>query len=190
VTDRPPKSRDASKPFSWDDLTEDENIAAHNFWLNMEYVEEVKAAITSSDIAVTLLSDAAGYLERREQMPFHLADHIAKAFRATVKAKATDALSKTEAKRNTLAAMLNITAPGKRPKVTDEEVGLSIFRLLLERAQSKRPLSETAATKEVAGMLGKKHRTIKDHWKNWKDSNSEEYKLMNKFLKGYKKLGG
>jgi len=188
MTDRPPKSRDASKPVSWDDRTEDENIAAHNLWLNMEHLEDVAMAVCSHDKAIELLALAAGYLERREDMPYPLADHIAKAFRTTVSAFKYGIAA--QGGRDALASALKLTAPGKRPAVDTQQVGNSIFRVMLGHAQDGSPITETAASKEVACMLGKKHRTIKDHWVKWKDSNPEKYELMNRFLKGYKKLGG
>jgi len=185
MTNELPKPRNANEPFCWESLSPEDSEQAKNEWLASEHEQDIKKAICDSDAAVKLLEAAAGYLERREQMPFHLADYIAQAFRATAKGKESDTLTVTEARRNTLAMWLNITAPGKRPKATDEEIGLNIFRLMLERATNRHPLSETAAAKEVAAMFGIGLQTAKDHWKKWKDSNPETYELLKKYVKAY-----
>jgi hypothetical protein len=189
MTDQLPKPRDASAPFSWDSLTDEENEQAHQNFLTMEHAEDIEAAACDSNKATELLLIAAGYLERREQMPYPLADHIAKAFNNTASAKESDALSIFEARRNTLAAALKITAPGPRPKSTANKVGTEIFRLMMNRAQNKRPLSETAAAREIATMLKIKHRTAKDHWVIWKETNPDSYKLLIRYGDLYK-VGG
>jgi len=188
MADELPKSRDASKPFYWDALPDEEIESARRGFLENEHAKEIAAVKCSHDKAIELLEIAANYLESREQMPYPLADYIAKAFRATARAKATDALSITEASRNTLAATLYITA-SRRPKTTAKEVGTRMYRLMMERAQNRKPLTETAAAKEVATMLNIGLQTVKDHWIKWQGKNPDSYRRLKRDAKAFKNNG-
>jgi len=184
----PEEKREAVKAF-WESKTPEEIGRAKKTFLAITHEQDIKQAVCDSDTAVALLEVAAGYLERREQMPFHLADFIAKAFRAAATANESDSLSVTEARRNALAAGLNITAPGKRPKADTQQVGDCIFRVMTGRAQDKSPITETAAAKQVSLTLGISHRAAKDHWKKWKKTNPDRYDLLLKVLQAFK-VGG
>lgn len=165
----------------WAALSPEELENAKLGYLIMAHEQDIRDAKAHADKAVQLLDVAASYLEKREQMPFPLADHIAKAFRATLKAKANEkdgSFSVSESRRNTLAAMLNITAPGKRPVADERYLGNSIFRLMIDQAEKGEPISETAAAKDVAKEFNIKHRTAKDYWVKWKDNNPGSYQRL------------
>jgi len=176
-----PEKADAIRAF-WASKTPDEIENARQGYIATAHMQDVRDAMTSGEVAVQLLDIAASYLEKREQMPFHLADHIAKAFRAVVKATENENVSVSESRRNTLAAMLNITAPAMRPSVDRRYLGNCVFRLMIESAQKGEPISETKAAKIAARDLNISHRTAKDHWKSWKDTNPDRYQLLLKLV--------
>jgi len=182
----PKKKREAVKEY-WSGKTEQELANAKTGYLYLEYMLEVEQAATDEEMASSLLVVAACFLEDRRPIPYHLADYIAKAFKAAASTTASISFSTAEAKRNMLASMLNITSSNRRPKSSPTIIGNSVFRLMMQHAQSGQFISETSAVKEVAQIESVGLTQAKEYWKSWKKLEQVSYARLKEGIALFKK---
>lgn len=148
-----------------------------NFYRLVAHEEDVARSECGPDEAALLLSFAAEYMRNGEVIPKPLADFIAQAFERTA---AVDS-SKRPAE---LAAWLNLTAPNRRPKVPEHELGCWLFRQLSDNPTQ----SETAALKDAANIHGISKTTATEKWRDWKGKNPRLIEILDR-VRAYRLKG-
>ncbi len=129
------------------------------YWF-VAHSDDIERSECDPEAAAELLLSAAEYLENGEVVPKPLAEFIATAFKRTA--------SVEQRKRSSeLAEYLNLTAKNRRPKASEEELGLCVFRVLHDNPT----ITETAALQKVSKQLDISKTAATEKWNKWKRTN-------------------
>ncbi|MDP1550509.1 MAG: hypothetical protein Q8L97_10175 [Nitrosomonas sp.] len=131
----------------------------NSFWL-VAHADDIERAECDPEAAAKLLLFAAEYLENGEVVPKPLAEFIAHAFKR--------AASVEKGKRKAeLALYLCLTAPHTRPKPSENELGLWVFRQLYDSLIQGSPKTETAVLNAAARHFSSSKTAATRKWKAW-----------------------
>jgi hypothetical protein len=133
-----------------------------NFYYFVAHNEDVERSECDPEQAAKLLEYAAEYLENGEVVPAPLAQFIAQAFRRA-------SVTEQEKRPAELAAWLNLTAPNRRPKVHENELGCWMYRKMIENPSQ----SETSTLREAVKHFDISKTTATDNWKAWQKKNAK-----------------
>lgn len=153
-----------------------------NAFLFFAHMEDIERAECDPEAAAKLLLIAAEYLENGEVVPKPLAEFIAQAFK---RAAAVEQSKRTAE----LAAYLCLTAPHTRPKATENELGLWVFRqlyddslrnasLLHDSPPKGKPKTETAVLHAAAKHFEIAKTSATAKWKAWQKRNKKFVSIL------------